>query len=272
MAATATASKDGFTYTFNEYGNMLITLLPNVDADVLLAFIEGAMDNEQVCSVHVLGEFMPRDVFEMLNEERFRFRPNPQYIEYYKWIKEGVPDGVPPIHAGTYGVTVMMTSGSKVLVVQEKKPDGSLRFKGKRKFPSGSLEVGESLVECAVRELGEELKIPADALDREHVQVTGGYHKPSAGGRPGDAFYVVSIRLVPDASVRDDGAIVVGSKVYPLVPQPTEIATVEWIGIREAVVHARTGGYFLDTWAEKLLADHELYPVTHDATSGKITF
>ena len=57
------------------------------------------------------------------------------------------------------GCLAVVRRGGKILLVQRSKPPGI----GKWGFPGGHLELGETVSECAVRELREETGIAADA-------------------------------------------------------------------------------------------------------------
>lgn len=58
------------------------------------------------------------------------------------------------------GCLAVVKRGGKVLLVQRSKAPGV----GKWGFPGGHLEMGETVIECAVRELHEELAIEANAV------------------------------------------------------------------------------------------------------------
>jgi mutator protein MutT len=65
-------------------------------------------------------------------------------------------DGFHPV----VGCLAVVKRGEKVLLVQRSKPPGV----GKWGFPGGHLEMGETVPECAVRELREETGIVAHAV------------------------------------------------------------------------------------------------------------
>ncbi|MGH6990787.1 MAG: NUDIX hydrolase [Stellaceae bacterium] len=56
------------------------------------------------------------------------------------------------------GCLAVVRRDSKILLVQRAKPPGI----GKWGFPGGHLEMGETVLQCAVRELKEELEIEAE--------------------------------------------------------------------------------------------------------------
>jgi 8-oxo-dGTP diphosphatase len=58
------------------------------------------------------------------------------------------------------GCLAVVRRGEQILLVQRAKPPGM----GKWGFPGGHLELGETVAECAVRELREETAIAADAV------------------------------------------------------------------------------------------------------------
>jgi 8-oxo-dGTP diphosphatase len=60
----------------------------------------------------------------------------------------------------TVGCLAVVRRGDKILLVQRSEPPGI----GKWGFPGGLLELGETIRECAVRELREELAIDAEAV------------------------------------------------------------------------------------------------------------
>ena len=84
------------------------------------------------------------------------------------------------------GCLAVVRRGDKILLVQRAKPPGA----GKWGFPGGHLEMGETVQECAVRELREETGIEADALS---VLTAFDFITRDASGKPTRHFTLIAV-------------------------------------------------------------------------------
>ena len=77
-------------------------------------------------------------------------------VQFFPFLNMEAEENSRPI----VGCLAVVRRGEKILLVRRAKPPGI----GKWGFPGGHLELGETIQECAVRELKEELAIAADAV------------------------------------------------------------------------------------------------------------
>lgn len=102
------------------------------------------------------------------------------------------------------GCLAVVTRGDKVLLVQRSKPPGI----GKWGFPGGHLEMGETVGECAVRELREETGIDADTV---RVLTAFDFIARDDGGRPVRHYTLIAVlcdwRAGDGATLEDASAL-----------------------------------------------------------------
>lgn len=84
------------------------------------------------------------------------------------------------------GCLAVVTRGDKVLLAQRSKPPGI----GKWGFPGGHLEMGETVGECAIRELREETGIDADTV---RVLTAFDFIARDDGGRPVRHYTLIAV-------------------------------------------------------------------------------
>jgi 8-oxo-dGTP diphosphatase len=85
----------------------------------------------------------------------------------------------------TRAAVAILQRERKILICQRKR---NSRYGLKWEFPGGKVEQGESLLECAKRELREELSVEIDSVDRSESQV----NRYSDGGEFEVTYYYVS--------------------------------------------------------------------------------
>lgn len=102
------------------------------------------------------------------------------------------------------GCLAVVTRGDKVLLAQRSKPPGI----GKWGFPGGHLEMGETVGECAVRELREETGIDADTV---RVLTAFDFIARDDGGRPVRHYTLIAVlcdwRAGDGATLEDASAL-----------------------------------------------------------------
>lgn len=102
------------------------------------------------------------------------------------------------------GCLAVVTRGDKVLLAQRSKPPGI----GKWGFPGGHLEMGETVGECAVRELREETGIDAAAV---RVVTAFDFIARDDGGRPVRHYTLIAVlcdwRAGDGATLEDASAL-----------------------------------------------------------------
>jgi len=145
------------------------------------------------------------------------------YVQHYKWNNPDLADKVPEPFTAIGGVTVLIVDqNDKVLFIKERD-----RFDGKWKFPGGALELGETYVDAAIREVVEELRIKEDQLVLTDTCIVGGYMQGAARpGRINDTFVCLTARIP------------VAAEQLTINLDPSELSHTKWITSEEAVEYS----------------------------------
>lgn len=144
---------------------------------------------------------------------------------FYRWLNPSMPCGIPRPFTAKLGVTAVLCSkNGRVCMVREKKPDGSVRFKGKWKYISGAVDQSEDILAAAAREAHEEVGLPADSFDT--ATVLAGYHQAGDNTRPADYMTVLFVRLKGNVEQVGEGRFAYES--VQMEHDPHEIEAVDW--------------------------------------------
>lgn len=146
-------------------------------------------------------------------------------FSFYRWGNAEMECGIPRPFTSKLGVTAILFSrNGNVCMVREKKPDGSIRFKGKWKYVSGAVDQKEDILTAAAREANEEVGLPLDSFDS--ATIIAGYHSAGDETRPSDYMTVLLIDLKGEVTCDETGAYFYeGIKMNH---DPHEIHSVEW--------------------------------------------
>jgi 8-oxo-dGTP diphosphatase len=104
------------------------------------------------------------------------------------------------------GCLAVVRRGDKILLVQRAKPPGI----GKWGFPGGHLEMGETMFDCAARELREELAVEADPV---RVLTAFDFITRDPSGNPTRHYTLIAILCdwrAGEGELRDDEASALG--------------------------------------------------------------
>lgn len=144
---------------------------------------------------------------------------------FYRWLNPDMECGIPRPFTAKLGVTAVLCSkNGLVCMVKEKKPDGSIRFKGKWKYVSGAVEQTEDLLTAASREAYEEIGLPRDTFDTSTI--LAGYQTAGTEDRPADYMTVLFVRLKGNVTRDGDGTF--RYEGHAMLPSKHEIDTVDW--------------------------------------------
>jgi 8-oxo-dGTP pyrophosphatase MutT (NUDIX family) len=153
--------------------------------------------------VHIPEEVATPNAFKSLKREDFqfyRYDSNVRGFVYYKWLSDG-PSKVPAACTSILGAQIIVRSpsGRNVLMISEPTA-GTIVWK----LPQGGIDLGEDIVDGALREAVEEtgVRLPANPV----VRLVGGYTQANARpGGIGNQMACIDVRASDDALGTSDG-------------------------------------------------------------------
>lgn len=243
--ADSTSPNLEITYN-NKFYSTNIEVLHTPSDNAIQDFIRTIRDEEKKNTkgaVHLFFPMKEPKVLTIIDEHLrdFKFRGvynwksgDTQYMEFYHWMPTDVPDKVPAFATSIVGATVLLYHGDQALCIVEKG-----RFGGKKKFPGGAVNLGENMVQAALREVKEEVGLSEEELDLENMKLVGGYTQGNARpGAIGDQFSVLAIPVKQDfkslmVKMKTDDTEIKSIHVVSMtkvLSEPAEQQTAEFLG------------------------------------------